>query len=511
MTVNIKKVIWFILFFVFLAGTILAVLLGIKYREEKDKNAQLYTQTQVEAKYHEYVEQIKSKNTTIEELNDKLTICVSQFETEKAEKERYQSQLNAKENEIANLNETIARLTATNNENELKIAQLEEEKQTLIEEKEDIQNSLNSCQATLVEKENEIANLNSTKTDLENQIVELNAKLDAYKDQILTDIYAIRFMNGQQLYNMVYIKQGSKLASVPTIENTEEMWFYGWSLAENDETIVDFNSYTPTADTTFYAVTGECARVRMTNLNSVKANTDARFYYYGKKLKIKDVLIFDDKLDFSDSNLEVVLESSGYNTDGNQVNKSNLTLDSKIEDLAYVKIQNASYINSETQQEELRPLYGFYLKYSLRYTSTKQSKIHLDNAFNDLDEYVASPTASMSLCEYEVNNTKGYASLTISYTGPTGLKSSADFSDSSFNTGYDEKYNQIVSLESLNIPFELHISKNEYGKIECLIYATRTITDDEDFLISFDKVSIYLNSLYCRELSALKVPLQYYI
>lgn len=306
-----KKVCWFIFFFIFLIGSILAIYFGVQYAKEKEHSKSMFTQEEVleevNLKCKEYVAELNDKNAKIELLNK----SVSEKEIKIAEDEEtiisLNSQIDDLNSQIEIKDNEISRLNVSDEENKSKIEQLEADKQLLLTEKTSLQNQLKECQSSLSEKEIEIENLKETKTNLENQIVELNAELQAYKDKELTDVYAVKFMNDDSLVDMFYIQQGNKINNAPVIENTEDLWFYGWSLTEDFSEMISLDDYVPASDVTFYAKTGEtvpvCLRVSSYVYCGISSDKDSYYLMCGAELTAEDVIVFSDYLDFSDENL----------------------------------------------------------------------------------------------------------------------------------------------------------------------------------------------------------------
>ena len=145
----------------------------------------------------------------------------------------------------------------------------------------------------------------------------------------LTDYYKLEFVNSSTdlVVSSLYLKEGSSF-EVPVIENTKDTWFYGWSTTEGADIVFDFSNFEIDNNYTFYSILGETVPVRL--------NDNEYCYYYGKNLTVKDILVFDNRIDFSDENLELALGSG-------------ITLDTVITDLPTQRYNNGSGVFSEEE------------------------------------------------------------------------------------------------------------------------------------------------------------------
>ncbi len=176
---------------------------------------------------------------------------------------------------------------------------------------------------------NDIEELRTENVSLQNQITDLQAQLKAYEDMNLTDYYKLEFVNSSTdlVVSSLYLKEGSSF-EVPVIENTKDTWFYGWSTTEGADIVFDFSNFEIDNNYTFYSILGETVPVRL--------NDNEYCYYYGKNLTVKDILVFDNQIDFSDENLELALGSG-------------ITLDTVITDLPTQRYNNGSGVFSEEE------------------------------------------------------------------------------------------------------------------------------------------------------------------
>lgn len=173
----------------------------------------------------------------------------------------------------------------------------------------------------------DIEELRTQNTSLQNQITDLQAQLKAYEDMNLDDYYKLEFVNSSTdlVVSSLYLKEGSNF-EVPVIENTKDTWFYGWSTTEGSDIVFDFSNFEIDNNYTFYSILGETVPVRL--------NDNEKCYFYGKNLTVEDILVFDNRIDFSDEGLELVLDSgitldtpiTELSTQGYQIDLSGTTV-----------------------------------------------------------------------------------------------------------------------------------------------------------------------------------------
>lgn len=249
MTVSIKKLVWFICFFIFLTGSILAVYFGVQYANERDKNSQLYTEAQVEDKYRTYVEQIKNKNSTIEELNDRLTVYVEQISNNNEEIKSLNSQIEEKNLRIAEIENQLAE----SQENE---TVLKQERDSLQAEKAELQATLNTKITELQEASATISSLTTQVSNLQAEVTRLQGLLESY-EEIKNGTAEANFYIKGKLFKTIAVQKGKSVDSTKLEEPATDFFAIryhakvtGWKV---DDSIVDIDSYILNEDTTFNA------------------------------------------------------------------------------------------------------------------------------------------------------------------------------------------------------------------------------------------------------------------
>lgn len=323
-----KKIVGYIVIVLLFAGTICGVTFGIMYAQNENyiqENSSVIEQAeelqeQISVLQNDKnelilkVDNLQSLNeenlTTIENYKiqvETLTTEKTQKETELAEKNAYIVELETAKSELENQaeidSEEIDRLNGLLSQANTDKTNLQSE----IDEKTEEINLLTTAKTQLEEEnaelENTISTLKADKIELQNQITDLQAQLKAYEDMNLTDYYKLEFVNSSTdlVVSSLYLKEGSSF-EIPTIEQTKDTWFYGWSTIENSGVVFDFSNFEVDNDYTFYSVLGETVPVRF--------NDNEYCYYFGKNLTIRDILVFDNRVDLSDENLELSLTNN---------------------------------------------------------------------------------------------------------------------------------------------------------------------------------------------------------
>lgn len=245
------------------------------------------------------------KMTEAENDKNELTIQLAKMQNELQESLNQNKIDTAKilelETKVSELQNTISQLNET-------ISELQDDLVTL-------QNKYNDVVSENEDYVDEINSLNTQIVTLSNEVTELKAQLEAYEDMNLNDYYKIEFINttNDLVVSSAYVRESTKLSSVPIIENTQDTWFYVWSTTEDSTSEFDFTNFTVDNNYTFYSILGETVPVTF-------QDNRLDVYWYGKNLTIKDILIMDNKIDLDNENIEVVLDD-------------NLTLDSSITNL----------------------------------------------------------------------------------------------------------------------------------------------------------------------------------
>lgn len=281
------------------------------------------------------------KQAKIEELNSKIRELETDTTNNLVEIEALKNQKENLETEKATLQNQLT-------EKETQITTLQSEKSSLTIELEQVKIDLTNSQSNII-------SLNTQITNLQNEITSLSAELQAYKDMELTNVFKLEFKNGDVTEAVVYVNEGEMLPYVPVLKNTQDTWYYGWNINENQTVAMDLSSYVPTADTTFFVVKSDCVNVRLQNTN-LNLN-DPEFYRYGKYLKVKDVLQFNSDIDLNDENLNLSIWAGALDYMVEQP-----TLNTVITDLPY------SYIGPRYQvDKQWGRVRGYILDYTLTY------------------------------------------------------------------------------------------------------------------------------------------------
>ncbi len=292
-----------------------------------------YTEEDLNNKYNEGYDDASSGTDNYRLLYEEVVKNLTQAQNEKTELTNQLAQVEAQrdqaltQNEIAT--ETILEHEATISDLQNTINQLNE---TISELQDDLVTLQNEYDDLLSENEDyidEINSLNAQIVTLSNEITELEAQLEAYEDMNLNDYYKIEFINttNDLVISSSYVRENTELSSVPTIENTQDTWFYGWSTTEDSTTEYDFTDFVVDNNYTFYSILGNTVPVK----NDTKNSFDV--YWYGENLTIRDILLIDGSIDMSNENFEIVLDD-------------NLTLDSVITSLPILghTVDNIPYI-----------------------------------------------------------------------------------------------------------------------------------------------------------------------
>lgn len=277
----------------------------IDYSEEKNQELQ----DELENYKLLYEEAIK-KMSEAEDDKNKLTIQLAQVQSE-LDKALEKQELD--EETILELQTDLNKVQELLTQAEKDLLQLQKDYNDVLEDNSDLSD--------------DIEELRTENVSLQNQITDLQAQLKAYEDMNLTDYYKLEFIDTSTdlVVSSLYLKEGSNF-EVPTIEQTKDTWFYGWSTTENSDVVFDFSNFEVDNDYTFYSVLGETVPVRL--------NDNEKCYFYGKNLTVKDILVFDNRIDFSDENLELVLDSgitldtpiTELSTQGYQIDLSGTTV-----------------------------------------------------------------------------------------------------------------------------------------------------------------------------------------
>ena len=302
-----------------------------------------YTEEDLNNKYNEGYDDASSGTDNYRLLYEEVVKNLSQAQNEKAELSNKLSQVEAQrdqaltQNEIAT--EKILEHEATITELQNTISQLNETISELQDDLVTLQNEYNDVVSENEDYVDEINSLNTQIVTLSNEVTELKAQLEAYEDMNLNDYYKIEFINttNDLVVSSAYVRESTKLSSVPTIENTQDTWFYGWSTTEDSTTEFDFTDFVVDNNYTFYSILGDTVPVQ----NMTNSSED--IYWYGKNLTIGDILSIDKIIDLTNQNIEIVLPND-------------LTLDSVITQLPI--------LGHQTPTDP--PYYRYTLRYAIK-------------------------------------------------------------------------------------------------------------------------------------------------
>lgn len=349
-----KKIVGYIVIIFLFAGTICGVTFGIMYAQNENyiqENSSVIEQAEELQEQISVLQNDKNelilKVDNLQSLNEENLITIENYkiqvetlttektqkEIELAEKNAYIVELETAKSELENQaeidSEEIDRLNGLLSQANTDKTNLQSEIDAKIEEINLLTTAKTQLEEENAELENTISTLEADKVELQNQITDLQAQLKAYEDMNLTDYYKLEFVNSSTdlVVSSLYLKEGSSF-EVPVIENTKDTWFYGWSTTEDADIVFDFSNFEIDNNYTFYSILGETVPVRL--------NDNEYCYYYGKNLTVKDILVFDNRIDFSDENLELALGSG-------------ITLDTVITDLPTQRYNNGSGVFSEEE------------------------------------------------------------------------------------------------------------------------------------------------------------------
>ena len=286
----IKKIIGAIVLPVLLAGSVCGVVYGVKYYTKP-------TFTELEEEIKEYKGQIESYQKLIEE-NQKI-ICDLQFQISILENQNLdinednkelQQTINSLNTQIDSLNQTITDnqsiISSLNAEILIlnqKISELENDKNTNLEEIESLQseieslnNQITSLNENITEHQNTINTLNNTidvlngkiedykdkEIELNTEIANLHQSISSYEQQITNYLQIIEDLKKINSCVVTFIVDGQVVSTQqvnktesPTlveVEENESFVFDGWMIEGTDE-IIDPFTYPITEDITFVA------------------------------------------------------------------------------------------------------------------------------------------------------------------------------------------------------------------------------------------------------------------
>lgn len=394
-----------------------------------------YTEEDLNDKYNEGYNDASSGTDNYRLLYEEVVKNLTQAQNEKTELTNQLAQVEAQRDQALTQNEVatekILEHEATITELQNTISQLNETISELQDDLVTLQNKYNDVVSENKDYVNEINLLNAQIVTLSNEITELEAQLEAYEDMNLNDYYKIEFINttNDLVVSSAYVRESTKLSSVPTIENTQDTWFYGWSTTEDSTTEFDFTDFVVDNNYTFYSILGDTVPVQ----NMTNSSED--IYWYGKNLTIGDILLIDERIDLTNQNIEIVLPND-------------LTLDSVITQLPILGHQ------SPTDP----PYYRYTLRYSININIEEEFGTYVTWSNN------TPPVASIieSIKNFDVNP---FSISNIQFTAtsedfPNQEITVNDFgnatAETSSNSGayYRIHYSSTVQLEDNNFTFD---------------------------------------------------------
>ncbi len=292
--------------------------------------SKIYTSQQREdygnQRYNDALEQAEKWRVQVQELQAKVVVYEENQDNLKSQVNTLKSEKETLQNEKTTLQEEVKQKTAKITELEQSHSSDQDEIKTLKEEKSNLEAQILQKNTQIAEKEQKILQLQGQITELQNSVTRLNAELEAYKDKDL-GLNKVEFMNGDSVEKVIYYKQGETLPYIPTVEQTKDEWFYGWTKNQGSEEVFNLTtSYTPSGDETFYAVKGPTVPVYLGySYYDEKSTAKKSFSWYGENLRIRDILIFDEDIDLEDPNFTLELTSYSKKT-------PHITLDTKLKD-----------------------------------------------------------------------------------------------------------------------------------------------------------------------------------
>lgn len=312
----LKKSLWFVFFCVFLVGSICAIWLGFELGNANKQIDEMYTQEEYDGNYdkgqadllssvEEYVSKIASLETEIDNLEAQSVEDAQTIASLQAQNAADAEQISQLQSQNTILEQEKVDLEASNTEKDEQISALESQIQQNESTISTLETTIAERDATIEDLNNQISDFETQVTSLNNEVIRLTAELEAYKDMELTGVYNVEFINGDAVVASTYVEEGDSLYSVPTVVNTQEKWFYGWSAEEGSTEIVDLTNYVPTEDATFYAVTGDCVNLAM--FNSKGSDLSKEYIRVGADVTLGDLFRFTHGLDISDENVELVV------------------------------------------------------------------------------------------------------------------------------------------------------------------------------------------------------------
>lgn len=354
-----KKVIIAIMVIIAIAGiTFGAVWVGTNW-DKITSQTNLYT-------YEEMVDFAEDKNQEMQDDLDNYKLLYEETIKKMSEMEDDKNELVI---QVANLQKNLEEAQKENEINNETIIELNSAISSLSVQVSTLEDQLEELQTNYNEIFSENTELNEMVVSLSNQVTELSAQLEAFENMNLDDYYKVEFINSSNdvVVSSSYLLEGSAL-TIPTIANTFETWFYGWTTERNSEVVFDFTNFVVDNDYTFYSVLGDTVPVRLETDDKEKY-----CYYYGERLTVRDVLVIDSNLDLDDENIELIfaegvsldtvitdLPEKGYLVDGRTKRYVEYTLSIDIKYNHYtpeahygVEVNETSFLLSGSITDEL--------------------------------------------------------------------------------------------------------------------------------------------------------------
>lgn len=438
----------------------------------------LYTQTELEEygeqEYDRGVSQAELYKAQVEELQRELNVLIADVADLEEQNAADAEQISQLQSQNTILEQEKADLEASNIEKDEQISALESQ----IEQNESTISTLEATiaerNATIEDLNNQISNLETQVTSLNNEVIRLTAELEAYKDMELTGVYNVEFMNGDAVVASTYVEEGDSLYSVPAVANTQEKWFYGWSVEEGSTEIVDLTNYVPTEDATFYAVTGDCVNLAM--FNSKGSDLSKEYIRVGADVTLGDLFKFTHGLDISDENVElVVLNETTFS-------KADMTM--KVSDLPISAITHG-----QLEDGTAAVVNGYALNYRLSYSY----------------EY-----AAVGSCLPSFGYTIEIPTYLVDYTTISGFNASVYLDVDGVTTqalSVSLSYGKVKTFEfdnGMSVDFSIN-AKTRLVNVDFEVYQTQddgSVTTYDDVYVCFSDVScsVSLSEFYVAEI-----------
>lgn len=309
----------------------------------------------------------------------------------------------------------------------------EDELKTLEEEKSTLEAQIQQKDGEITEKKQEIIKLQQQITTLTNNIKELNEELSKFKKAT--------FINVSDTVTEVYTIN-ENLAYIPSLPQTKETWFYGWSEEPGSNEIVDFTSYDLTENKTFYAVTGKTAKITFEYYPYFESNSYYE-YFYGENLYLRDVLIPNNKLKESEDYFFRFVTDSGLRPATDKI-----SLDTKICEIP--DDFSGGYYDYQKQIKSYRIAFNIRWQKEFNFINDSLATSTYQNNLYKKDAKMNTPMSTTRICKYDLY-VPDPKFVKISYTLGDGTKQELDLPDNPL-INYAGDYSNFRYEYNFNIP-----------------------------------------------------------